>query len=96
MSHVLWFYSTVTCVPVLAVSMYILCVVQVIAFFASKLEKKGPGPYSCMFVLDIIQAASKTWPRNSLRVRRRKKHLITGKRDPSIKKKKEGGGEREV
>ena len=43
-------------------------VLQVIAFFASKLEKKGPGPYSSMFVLETIEVASKTWPRNSLRV----------------------------
>ena len=47
--------------------MYV-CVKQVIAFFSSKLEKKGPSPYSSAFVLETIEEASKSWPGARLRV----------------------------
>ena len=41
---------------------------QVITFFSSRLEKTGPSPYSSAFVLETIVQASKSWPRNRLRV----------------------------
>ena len=41
-----------------------------IAFFSSKLEKAGPGPYSSTFVLEAISQGAMSWPKNRLRVRR--------------------------
>eukprot|EP00731_Ephydatia_muelleri_P017058 Em0010g156a len=40
----------------------------VIAFFSSKLEKAGPGPYSSAFVLESISQGAMAWPKNRLRV----------------------------
>ena len=41
---------------------------QVVAFFSTQLEKSGPSPYSSAAVLETIIKASKSWPRNRLRV----------------------------
>lgn len=44
-------------------------ILQVISFFASKLEKEGQSHViSSAGVLDLIVQASKTWPRDRLRV----------------------------
>jgi len=40
----------------------------VVAFFSAQLEKSGPSPYSAASVLETIVKASKSWPRNRLRV----------------------------
>ena len=39
-----------------------------VAFFSTQLEKSGPSPYSSASVLETIVKASKSWPRNRLRV----------------------------
>ena len=63
----MWPYEFVL-VPVVINSMMVFISFQVIAFFSTKLEKSGPSPYSSGFVLETIIQASKSWPRNRLRV----------------------------
>ena len=41
---------------------------QVVEYFSDVVDKKGSPPYSSVFVLQTIESASMSWPKNRLRV----------------------------
>ena len=75
-----------------------MCVLQVIAFFSSKLEKAGPGPYSSAFVLESISQGAMAWPKNRLRVRSAREEGWEEEKRGLRRRRREGwgGGEERV